>query len=267
MIKLAKQELDLGIVPSDPDATYAFYRDVIGLSELPSMPLGGGSEQRRVRAGKHMLKFNCLAKPPERQRGGTEKAIGIRLLALFIDDLDPVLERITAAERKFAMLPVSEALGYRVAMVKDPEGNVVELIGLKKPAGKELSARLQIGLTVGDLERTKRFYGELLGLPEQPPMKIGSANVDTRYAFTWGATTVKFWKIPGELPVQTGSPNSFAGIRYFTAMVEDIDAAHAAVKSKDIPVMMAPIELGTVARLMFIADPDGNWIELAQRLS
>jgi catechol 2,3-dioxygenase-like lactoylglutathione lyase family enzyme len=163
MIKLSKQELDVGIVPSDPDATFAFYRDVIGLSELPGMPLGGGAEQRRLRIGKHLVKFNCLVKPPERQRGGTERAIGIRLLAMLLDEIDPVLARLDAAGRKYATLPVPEELGYRVVMTKDPEGNVVELVGLKKPAGKALTARLQIGLTVGSHERSRHFYGELLG--------------------------------------------------------------------------------------------------------
>jgi catechol 2,3-dioxygenase-like lactoylglutathione lyase family enzyme len=266
MIKLAKQELDVGIVPSDAEATTAFYRDVIGLEALPSMQLGGGAEQRRFRIGKHMLKLNCLAKPPARQQGGIEHAVGIRLLALIVDELSPLLARLDAAGCKHTTLPVPESAGFSVAFVKDPEGNVLELVGLKKPAGKELSARLQIGLTVSNLERSRHFYGELLGLPEQPPMHIKGGTVETRYGFTWGATTVKMWKLPGELPVQTGNPNGHAGARYFTAMVEDLDAAHAELKSKDIPIVAPPFELPGVARLMFFADPDGNWIELAQRV-
>jgi lactoylglutathione lyase len=30
---------------------------------------------------------------------------------------------------------------------------------------------------------------------------------------------------------------------------------------------MAPVTLGTTARISFIRDPDGNWIELSQRAS
>lgn len=266
MIKLLKQELDVGIVPSDPEATTAFYRDVIGLEVLPAMPLGGGSEQRRFRIGRHMLKLNCLPKPPERQRGGIERAIGIRLLALILDDLPSLIARLDAANIQHTTLPVPESAGFTVAFVKDPEGNVLELVGLKKPAGKELSARLQIGLTVASLERSRRFYGELLGLPEQPPMQVKGGTVDTRYGFTWGATTVKMWQLPSELPVQTGAPNEHAGVRYFTAIVEDLDAAQAELTSKDIPIVVPPFELPGVARLMFAADPDGNWIEFAQPL-
>lgn len=266
MIKLAKQELDVGIVPSDPEATTAFYRDVIGLKQLPSMQLGGGAEQRRFRIGRHMLKLNCQPKPPARQHGGIEQAIGIRLLALIIDDLEPTLARLQAADITHTTLPVPENLGFSVAFIKDPEGNVLELVGLKKPAGDALTARLQIGLTVSNLERSRHFYGQVLGLPEQPPMKITGGTVDTRYGFTWGETTVKMWQLPGELPVQTGAPNNHAGARYFTAMVEDIEAAKAELTQKDVPIVVQPFELAGVARLMFCADPDGNWIELAQKL-
>jgi catechol 2,3-dioxygenase-like lactoylglutathione lyase family enzyme len=266
MIKLTKAELDVGIVASDADATCAFYRDVLRLAEQPSMPLGPGSLQRRFRIGKHMLKINCLPQPPEVQKGGVERAVGIRLLALIFDELDPVLARLDAAQHKHAALPLPEGTAYRVALTKDPEGNVLELIGLDKPAGKELTVRLQIGLTVADLERSRHFYGELLGLPEQTPLKVGGL-VDTRYGFTWGATTVKMWKLPSDLPARTGTPNSLAGLRYFTAMVEDLDAAQAELVRKGIPVVMEPKELPGVARILFFADPDGNWIELAQRLS
>ena len=261
MIKLTKAELDVAIVASDADATCAFYRDLVGLTELPSMPLGPGSVQRRFRIGKHWVKVNCLAQPPERQRAGIER-VGIRLLALIVDDFDRVLGRLDAADHKHAPLAVPAGVGYRVALTQDPEGNVIELIGPSVPGGKELTTRLQIGLTVSNLERSRRFYGELLGLPEQAPLKVGGS-VDVRYGFTWGATTVKLWKLPGELAVQTGAPNQHAGVRFFTALVEDLQEAKAELVSKEIPIV-TELELPGVARILFFADPDGNWIELAQ---
>lgn len=265
IMRLAKPELDVAIVPSDPEATCTFYRDVMGFEETPSLPLGKRAVQRRFRVGGSLLKCNCLGQPPARQHGGVERAIGMRLLAFILDDLDAVLGRLDAAGHKHSSLPVPADLAYRVSFAKDPEGNVLELVGLHKPAGDRLKARLQVGLTVADVERSRHFYGTQLGLPEEPVMKVGGA-VGVRYGFTWGTSTVNFWSVPGELPVETGAPNERAGIRFFTAMVEDLAAAHDELVSKDVKVVMPPTELPGVARIMFIADPDGNWIELAQRL-
>jgi catechol 2,3-dioxygenase-like lactoylglutathione lyase family enzyme len=264
-MRLTKQELDVGIVPSDAEATLAFYRDVIGLQTLPSAPLGQGLLQHRLRIGKHLIKLNQLDRPPQRQRGGIERAVGIRLLALILDDLDAVVGRLQAAGRRYDPLTTGAELPYRVGFTQDPEGNVLELIGLRKPAGRALSTRLQIGLTVADVERSRRFYGETLGLPEEPVMKVGG-NVGQRYGFTWGATTVKFWGLPTPPPAQTGTPNAHAGARLFTVMVDDLDATHAELVSKQVPIRMEPTDLGSVARIFFIADPDDNWIEFAQLL-
>jgi catechol 2,3-dioxygenase-like lactoylglutathione lyase family enzyme len=261
---IVKPELDVGLVPSDPDATCAFYRDVMGFAEQPSLPLGKRAMQHRFRVGGHVLKCNRLAEPPAREPGGVERAIGMRLLAFIVDDLDALLGRLDAAGKKHSTLPVPESSTFRVAFTKDPDGNVLELVGLKQPAGDKLRARLQIGLTVSDIERSRHFYGKQLGLPEEPIMKVGGT-VDVRYGFTWGTTTIKFWHVPGELPRQTGAPNDHSGIRMFTAMVKDMDAARAELVARDIPIVMET-ELPGVARILFFADPDGNWIELAQRI-
>jgi catechol 2,3-dioxygenase-like lactoylglutathione lyase family enzyme len=264
-MRLAKQELDVGIVASDPKATVDFYRDILGLEQLPSAPLGRGLTQHRLRVGKHLVKINEHATLPPRQRGGTERAVGMRLLALILDDLDAVVQRIQDAGRRYDALPVSDSLAYRVGFTQDPEGNVLELVGLREPAGRKLSTRLQIGLTVADVERSRHFYGQMLGLEEEPPMRVGG-HVGTRYGFLWGRTTVKLWGLPTAPPAQTGAPQLHAGLRLFTVMVEDLAEAHAELVAKDVPVRMPPTDLAGVAKIMFIADPDDNWIELAQRL-
>jgi len=176
-----------------------------------------------------------------------------------------VVKRIRDAGGRYDELRVGDSLPYRVGFTQDPEGNVLELVGLREPAGRALETRLQIGLTVSDIERSRDFYGRVLGLEEEPIMQVGG-NVKTRYGFVWGKTTVKFWGLPEAPPAQTGAPQRHAGIRLFTAMVEDLDAAHAELVAKGVPVRVAPLELSGVARILFFADPDDNWIELAQAL-
>src|SRR4029078_3319998 len=125
------------------DATCAFYRDVMGLTEQESLPLGKRAVQRRFKVGRRVLKCNCLATPPAREHGGVERAIGMRLLAFILDDLDGLLGRLDAAGKKYSQRPTPESSTYNVAFTKDPDGNVLELVGLKKPAGDSPRAARQ----------------------------------------------------------------------------------------------------------------------------
>ncbi len=264
-MELRKQELDVGIVPAHPNETIAFYRDVMHFEALPSVPLGRDLTQHRFRIGKHLVKLNQYASPPEPQSGGIERAVGMRLLAFILDDLEATIERLQAGGHRFDWFPGAESLPYRVGFTRDPEGNVLELVGLARPAGPRLSTRMQIGLTVSDVERSRHFYGSVLGLKEERPMKVGGA-VGTRYGFTWGTTTIKFWGLPEAPPLQTGPPEKRAGIRLFTALVRDLDLAHDELAARNVPIRVEPRTLSDVARLLFFADPDDNWIELVQLL-
>ena len=57
-------------------------------------------------------------------------------------------------------------------MLEDPDGNQVEFFFYKGdgPAGWQES--LQIALTVSDVEASRRFYAEVLGMRELPPLPM-----------------------------------------------------------------------------------------------
>ena len=57
------------------------------------------------------------------------------------------------------------------------------------------------------------------------------------------------------------------GFRYFTIQVVDVEREHARLIERGATEGMAPVTLGETARISFIRDPDGNWIELSQRAS
>ena len=57
------------------------------------------------------------------------------------------------------------------------------------------------------------------------------------------------------------------GLRYITVQVWDVDAEHAGIVARGGTEGRAPITLGTTARISFVRDPDGNWIEVSQRAS
>jgi len=49
--------------------------------------------------------------------------------------------------------------------------------------------------------------------------------------------------------------------------VKDCDAEHKRFLSMGVWEGAPPVTLGKVARISFIRDPDGNWIEISQRAS
>jgi catechol 2,3-dioxygenase-like lactoylglutathione lyase family enzyme len=193
----------------------------------------------------------------------------MRLLAFILDDLDAVLARFDAAGLRYDRLALPENTPYRVAFATDADGNALELVGLRAPAGDRLATRMQIGLTVADVQRSRQFYGELLGLPEEPEMKLpASMNTvgNVRYGFVLGKTTIKFWSKGNERPTKTGAPARYTGIRLITAQVQDADAVHAELVGRGVQIKVPPHDFQGLARVFFIADPDGNWIEFASPL-
>jgi catechol 2,3-dioxygenase-like lactoylglutathione lyase family enzyme len=239
-----------------------------GVATVPPLSFGPGGKMQRVQVGGHVLKLYDFAKPPEVTVGGTDKGVGIRLLAFLLDDLAGVLARFDAAGMKYNRLPLPETSTFEVAFASDPDGNALELVGLKKPAGDRLTTRMQIGLTVSDIQRSRHFYGELLGFKEEPEMKLpASMGVvgNTRYGFIAGASTIKFWS-RGQLPVLSGQPGKRTGIRLITAFVADVDALAPVLRERGVPIKVEPHDLAGLARVMFITDPDDNWIELVSPL-
>ena len=105
----------------------------------------------------------------------------------------------------------------------------------------------------------------MLGLRERDAVALpASIAADTmEYFFEAGVSTIKFWAPKTERPTRTGSIGASLGIRYMTFIVKDVDATHAALKAKGVKVTLAPVDLGTIARIMLISDPDGNTIEFA----
>jgi glyoxylase I family protein len=267
-MQLSKQELDVGVATRDVDAAVSFYRDVLGFEALPRVSMGEVGNMAPLRVGNHVIKLYAFSRAPEQVEGGTDKANGIRLLAFILDDLDAVLARFDAAGLTFSKLELPDSSPLRVAFARDADGNALELVGLRTPAGDRLKTRMQVGLTVADVQRSRRFYGELLGLKEEPEMKL-PASMGTvgnvRYGFLLGGTTIKFWS-RGELPTKTGAPARYTGLRLITAHVDDADAVHAELAGRGVEIKVPPHDFQGLARVFFVADPDGNWIEFASPL-
>lgn len=136
----------------------------------------------------------------------------------------------------------------------DPDGNALRLV----PPGHEGIDAIQIDIEVHDLAAHRHFWGAMFGAEDLggDVFRVGT----TRIALCGG----------GPVRADTGSdglPMRGLGFRYLTVQVFDVVQEHTRIVSAGAWEGRAPNVLGSVARISFIRDPDGNWIEISQRKS
>jgi catechol 2,3-dioxygenase-like lactoylglutathione lyase family enzyme len=163
---------------------------------------------------------------------------------------EPIADRPPAGYRELLIardgIVAAEAL-------RDPEGNRVSLV----PKGMCGIERIGIRLAVRDVEAHRRFYTQALGLVEGPP--AGKA------ATFLAGDTVLLVEQSADAPADADKEGR--GWRYITLQVFEVDREHAHVLAHGGREALAPVTLGTTARISMVRDPDGNWIELSQRAS
>ncbi|MBD3649317.1 MAG: VOC family protein [Pseudomonadales bacterium] len=133
--------------------------------------------------------------------------------------------------------------------LEDPDGNAVMLV----PQGHRGITHIGMEMEVASLSASQNFYRHVV---EAEPVD------DT--TFKW-ATTLFFLK---ENPERAFADEMRGvGYRYLTVQVWKVDEEHQRVLERGGDEGRAPATLGKVARISFIRDPDGNWIEISQRAS
>ena len=129
--ELTVPALDLGVVTADAERSLAFYRDTLGLVPDGEIPFPGLGVLHRLRCGQSTVKILALADPPAGRApgGGFSAATGFRYCSLHVGNLDALVA--ACRERGYAIAVEIRPLrpGVRVAMVEDPDGNAIELMG------------------------------------------------------------------------------------------------------------------------------------------
>jgi catechol 2,3-dioxygenase-like lactoylglutathione lyase family enzyme len=125
--------IDVAIVVRDPAACLPFYRDALGLRLVFDLDLPTGSHMWQFAVGECAVKLVShettpdAANPPGGSMGGT----GLRYWTMGVDDIDAAIAPCVTAGAPIP-LPVTQLMpGIRIAMIEDPEGNVVELLEQK----------------------------------------------------------------------------------------------------------------------------------------
>ena len=131
----------------------------------------------------------------------------------------------------------------------DPDGNRVTLV----PNGFEGISHIGVEMEVSSIEKFQHFYRNVLRIHQ----------VSER-CFRWGTTLFFLSENADKIPCD-GMRG--IGYRYITVQVWDVDAEHEGVIARGGGEGSPPRTLGSTARISFITDPDGNWIEISQRAS
>ena len=225
-----------------------FYGDVLGLQALPTLNMPGGGQMTRFRVGTSEIKLQPSQGESQVTHPAVKDAIGLRVFTFFFQDETALTSRFK--EHGMAAPEFRKASGSTAsaAMVRDPSGQWVELVVIPgaPPATFE---KLEVGLTVTDLEKSRAFYRDFVGLEELKPVADANLGV-TKYPYRLGTTTINVWSFGKGGPTIKSS----AGIQY---VIGNVDAIDARAKERSVQIDRPLGPFGTNLRTIWLGDPDG----------
>ena len=127
MMKPAKESIDLGVIVSDIKASLNFYQNILGLEFAGITPVWFGT-MHRLQFGTSDFKLIEPNSVPPRGIIGLENQLGFRYVTFVIENLSQLCSELKNEGIEFALPETEVRPGVRVAMVKDPDGNIVEFV-------------------------------------------------------------------------------------------------------------------------------------------
>ena len=127
MLQPAKDSLDLGIIVSDIKASLAFYKDLLGLEFVGTNPVWFGT-MHRLRFGTSDFKMIEPKTVPPKGAIGLESQLGFRYVTFVVKNLTEICATLKGKGVEFTIPEKEVRPGTRIAMVKDPDGNIVEFV-------------------------------------------------------------------------------------------------------------------------------------------
>jgi catechol 2,3-dioxygenase-like lactoylglutathione lyase family enzyme len=114
------------------------------------------------------------------------------------------------------------------------------------------------GIRVRDLERSRRFYSEGLGLVAGKTGRMAAGGTWLELTDPESRAILELNFYPDDPPYREGDELDHLGFR-----VDQLDVAIARLVGLGARVRIAPFQ-GSDTRLAFLSDPDGVWIELSE---
>jgi len=276
------------------EKTVAFYRDVFGWPApppprppnpaVPALVNAPGAQFQvaifRIPGstfGWELTTFGPIDRKPGQARP-TDPGAGIFIVR--VRNIDPMLAAIKKAgapivTRSGAPVKIGNA---RAVMFRDPDGFPVEVDEVEENTGAV------IGISVGDMAATLKFYRDLLGFELTGEMKFAGdktkmdligAPPDAQYRQMAGTIPgtnahIEFSEFKGveRTPFHLRVPDP--GCPALALRVTDLDGLLKRLKAARVKVVSAggePAQFSPTVRNIFVEDPDGFKVELYQSQS
>lgn len=125
-----------------------------------------------------------------------------------------------------------------------------------------LTPGIEVGVVTTNLEAMVAFYEGFLGLEFQGEVEFEGGS-QRRYSLGSSVLKLVTYASP-PAPAAPGGGRAQAGVRYFTVGVKNLRELADAIEASEYDVVEPLTEFAPVPGMgwMFLADPDGNWIEL-----
>ena len=231
----------------EPAKMAGFYSEVLGLKQLPTLNMPGGGQMMLFQIGSGQVKLQYTAAAGEYKSGAVRDVTGLRVFTFFYPDEAAVTARFVQHGYPAPAFRPGRG-GKRMAMVLDPADQWVELV-VSPGASQDVYDSIDLGLTVSDLEKSRAFYREFVGLDELAPVEDPILGT-TRYPYRHGTTTVTVWSFGKGLPANTRS----AGIQY---VVSDVEAVDGKAKAQSVKIDTPLGNFSAGLRTIWLSDPDG----------
>lgn len=126
-----------------------------------------------------------------------------------------------------------------------------------------LSPGVEVGLVTTNRDEMVAFYEGFLELEPQGEIEFPGGS-QRRYSLGGSVVKLVTYESPPPQPVTTGGGRAQAGIRYFTVGVKNLRGIAEEFAAAGYDVVEPLTEFAPVPGMgwMFVADPDGNWIEM-----
>jgi catechol-2,3-dioxygenase len=231
---------------TDAATMTGFYGDVLGMKALPPLRMPGGGTMILFQVGSGQVKLQATPAAKEYPSGPVKEVSGLRVFTFFFPDERSLTARFV--EHGYPPPQFQATPKGRRAMVLDPENQWVELV-VMPDAAPSVYASMEVGLTVTDLEKSRAFYREFVGLEELPPVQDTLLGV-TKYPFRHGETTVNVWSFGPTARANTRT----AGIQY---VISDVEAVDAKAKAQAVKIDTPLGNFSAGLRTIWLSDPDG----------